>query len=454
MRKIDFLSNPPKTFIFQKSSNKTAFGGFLTIIYLLIILIIAFTYIYNFVVNDKYIISYINYNMPESSTKEYNSKNNPALNFKFDLRDMNHTPLSDNYLLFDMKKMSILNRDTVYKYNVSDLDISVIYHCSDWNCSLRPEDIERGYDQQFNFYLNIKRQLFTLNLQDKEQPIILSDNNYLSSLYVMNQDHMQSVLEFWQIINVTEEKGMLDNFIGKKKEFIGGDLYKSEYNNIRSFPMKTNIGIFKPIFNYHIENDANNYVVYKRKKVSEFSLIANICSLALTIFNGLKFGFNFFYSEKFANYEVIDNILTSNKKSKQKKIVQTKFDKSFPILSINEMKDVEIEEKDEEKDENKTDRLIEIEEKDESLPKYNIFSFIGNFFYCKCCKKNKIQDNITMCNNILEKYYSIENLVYNQFMLENLLQDYKWNNPDLNSIKNIELIYKLKQMIKTDGILQ
>ena len=454
MRKIDFLSNPPKTFIFQKSSNKTAFGGFLTIIYLLIILIIAFTYIYNFVVNDKYIISYINYNMPESSTKEYNSKNNPALNFKFDLRDMNNTPLSDNYLLFDMNTKSILNRDTVYKYNVSDLDISVIYHCSDLNCSLRPEDIERGYDKQFNFYLNIKRQLFTLNLQDKEQPIILSDNNYLSSLYVMNQDHMQSVLEFWQIINVTEEKGMLDNFIGKKKEFIGGDLYKSEYNNIRSFPMKTNIGIFKPIFNYHIENDANNYVVYKRKKVSEFSLIANICSLALTIFNGFRFGFNFFYSEKFSNYEVIDNILTSKKKSKQKKIVENKFDKSFPLLSINEMKDVEIEEKDEEKDENKTDKLIEIEEKDESLPKYNIFSFIANFFYCNRCKKNKVQANITICNNILEKYYSIENLLYNQFMLENLLQDYKWNNPDLNSIKNIELIYKLKQMIKTDGILQ
>ena len=58
-----------------------------------------------------------------------------------------------------------------------------------------------------------------------------------------------------------------------------------------------------------------------------------------------------------------------------------------------------------------------------------------------------------MCNNILAKYFSIENLVYNQFMLENLLKDYKWNNPDLNSINNIELIYKLKQMIKTDGIL-
>ena len=54
----------------------------------------------------------------------------------------------------------------------------------------------------------------------------------------------------------------------------------------------------------------------------------------------------------------------------------------------------------------------------------------------------------------MEKYYSIENLVYNQFMFENLLKDYKWNNPDLNSIKNIELIYKLQQLIKTDGFIQ
>ena len=276
----------------------------------------------------------------------------------------------------------------------------------------------------------------------------------------MNQDFMQSVKNYWQIINITEEKGLLDNFIGKKKKFIGGKISRVEPNNIKSIAINTDItpgynfhGIYKPIFHISIVNEFSN-IEYKRKKVSEFSLIANICSLALTIFNGFRFGFNFFYSEKFANYEVIDKILSSKRKSKQKKIVETKFDKSFPLLSINEMKDVEIEEKEEEKNENKTDRLIEIEENEDSLPKYNIFSFIANFFYCNRCKKNKVQANITICNNILEKYYSIENLLYNQFMLENLLQDYKWNNPDLNSIKNIELIYKLKQMIKTDGILQ
>ena len=48
MRKLDFLSNFPKAYIFQQSSNKTTFGGFLTIIYVFIVLLIAFTYVYNY----------------------------------------------------------------------------------------------------------------------------------------------------------------------------------------------------------------------------------------------------------------------------------------------------------------------------------------------------------------------------------------------------------------------
>ena len=61
MRKLDFLSNSPKTFIFEKSSNKTTFGGFLTLIYILIIFIMSFVYIYNYLINDKYIITFLNY---------------------------------------------------------------------------------------------------------------------------------------------------------------------------------------------------------------------------------------------------------------------------------------------------------------------------------------------------------------------------------------------------------
>ena len=107
MKKLDFLSDSPKAFIFQKSSNKTTFGGFLTIIYILIILIIAFVYIYNYVANDKYIISYINYNKPITETiidkfgLDKNPNCNPTLNFTFYL-NANNTSLSKNFILVDM----------------------------------------------------------------------------------------------------------------------------------------------------------------------------------------------------------------------------------------------------------------------------------------------------------------------------------------------------------------
>ena len=464
MKKLDFLSDSPKAFIFQKSSNKTTFGGFLTIIYILIILIIAFVYIYNYVANDKYIISYINYNKPITETiidkfgLDKNPNCNPTLNFTFYL-NANNTSLSKNFILVDMISGNLLERGKKYQYNISSLNVGVFYNCSDKDCSLQPEDKEI-YEKGIMFYFYIVKNTFSFNFQNKEEPIT-SNKFYNMDRYVLYPDFMQLVTDEWQIIQVKEEKGLLDYYFGTKKDSFGGTYFKSDniyrpYQIINTTEYKffKFSGVYKKIFGYFSNNSFSNFAEYSRKKVSVFSLIANICSLALTIFNGFRFGFNFFYSEKFSNYKVIDNILTSKRKPKQKKIIENKFDKSFPLLSINEMKDVEIEEKEEEEETEKINQTIEKEEDVDSLPKYHIFSFIGNFFYCKCCKKNKIQANITMCNNIIEKYYSIENLIYSQFMLENLLQDYKWNNPDLNSIKNIELIYKLKQMIKTDGIIQ
>ena len=120
MKKLDFLSDSPKAFIFQKSSNKTTFGGFLAIIYILVILIIAFTYIYNYAVNDKYIISYINYEKPMLAEEVIESKldkdpnYNPTLNFSFDLFDSYNNPLSDNFLLLDWKNRKILERGESY----------------------------------------------------------------------------------------------------------------------------------------------------------------------------------------------------------------------------------------------------------------------------------------------------------------------------------------------------
>ena len=54
------------------------------------------------------------------------------------------------------------------------------------------------------------------------------------------------------------------------------------------------------------------------------------------------------------------------------------------------------------------------------------------------------QDIICSCNGIASKYYTIEDIIYNQMRLENLFKDYKWNNLELNNINNNESIIKLK----------
>ena len=59
------------------------------------------------------------------------------------------------------------------------------------------------------------------------------------------------------------------------------------------------------------------------------------------------------------------------------------------------------------------------------------------------------QEIIDKCNEIILKYYSVENILYNQLMLEILLKDYKWNDPELNKLDNNELILQLKNQVNS-----
>ena len=373
------------------------------------------------------------------------------MKFSIDIYGRNHTPLSENFIILGPNS-AIFERNKFYSYKVSEFKFEVLYKCLDKNCDLQPED-KNKYEEQFHYWLKITSEGFSINLQENTKPIKLDRID--ERLFVINQNIPQLISADWEVIKVIEEKGLFDNFIGNKKESIGGKISSSpEFYNSKSMSVEVEIKgkktLVKPIFAFEILSTFESIVEYRRKKISIFDIIANICSLSLTIFNGFQFGFSFFYSQNFDNYKIIDKILTSKGKSKEKKINDAKFDKSFPLLNENEMNE------EEEKDVDKINLITDTvsEKNEDSLPKYHFFNFIFNLFSCKCCQKNKVQKSITICNNIMEKYYSIENLIYSQFMLENLLQDYKWNNPDLNSIKNFELIYKLKQVIKTEGMLQ
>ena len=368
MRKLDFLSDFPKAYIFQKSSNKTTFGGFLTLVYIFIVFLIAIAYVYNYYANDKYIISYIYYESIETHDKQKELRTDPeydpTLYFNFEIFDQKGESLNKNFIIVDMKKGTILERNEYYQYKVSELDIVVIYKCLDMNCDLQPED--KKYENQLFYYFGLRRQAFSLNLQDKNQPIQLDNTEYISFLK-MNQNFMQSVKAFWEIIRVKEEKGLFDNYIGNKKEKIGGTFSDSfDFYNIQSRPVdmdmdniyfpKLNLsGIYKPIFEFQISNDFSRTVEYIRNEISIFDVIANICSLSIAIFNGFRLGFDFFYSQNFDNYKIIDKILTAKGKSREKKINDAKFDRSFPLLNENELNE------EEEKDVDKINLITDIE---------------------------------------------------------------------------------------------
>ena len=183
MRTIDFLSIAPQTFIFQKSSNKTTFGGFLTLIYGLIVLIMAIIYYIDYHINDKYIISYSRYqkntDRDERKEKSNDTNYNPTLTFKFDVKDFNQSSLSQNFLLLDYINKTLIDRNTSYNYNVSNMMIIVLYNCSDPNCHIREEDYSINNKINLMLYFTFWRKYYKYDLQDDyEQSKLSNDFSY------------------------------------------------------------------------------------------------------------------------------------------------------------------------------------------------------------------------------------------------------------------------------------
>ena len=79
------------------------------------------------------------------------------------------------------------------------------------------------------------------------------------------------------------------------------------------------------------------------------------------------------------------------------------------------------------------------------IPKLRFIDFMINSFYSdKCCKNSNRQQIISSCNDLVSKYYTVEDIIYNQIKIENLLKDYKWNDPKLKYIENNEFVTELK----------
>ena len=467
MHPLDIISNSPNLYILRKESNKTNFGGFLFLIYLIIIITIFVYYIIDYTKNDKYIIqSFNHFNIKSDKEEEERNKNdfyNPTINFTLNTGAFSNGTFCNlhftNMKIYDKKKEKFIEFGTKFSSKINDFDIFLLYECDNLNCSdysKRLKNLREKYDIS-SYYLYFAYDGFTLDHQNENKPIIkLKDSNrFFLRRYNLNFNKTISIKNKWENILYTEKKGYFQKdssdscgYIESSDSFYYDDLlYDINKKNNKKY-------IFLSYFTFN--NDNTQYIEYFRKRVSELDLLANVFSLMANIFTGVKFIFSF-YSSNFNNFKIIEKILNRQPKKNYKinnNPLEMEDYENKKFISIRDDFSENNIQKDKEKTESNNDSDFHKFKDDDCdddksstdskrIKKLHFFDFFLNNIYC-CLKKKKPQKIIHKCNQIIEKYASIDMLIKNQILIENLLKDYKWNDPNLNNVENNNLFVELK----------
>ena len=461
---FDFLNSPPQLYFLQKRTNKTIIGGILFILYLIIITIVFLFYTVDYYLNDKYDIEYTIYKIFSDNLQNNNFKGvDPHFNFSVNLfkinDDLDKIELDNNFILLD-SSLETIERNKFYSKNPKDLAITVLYTCL-FNCSQ-----EREQDKGISYILNFTYRGYKIDHDNEKIPLETTNENYIfykEFYFSLNKSTFFEV--DWEIIKYREEKGLLglfDNWFNKKNEYIAFDLCGMNklttekviaYDNFDGIPSK-----FLSAISFGEQN--NQFVEYIRTKKSPLDVLADIGSLFATLLNIFIYIFCF-YSRNVNNYQIIQKLLSNSNRLRELniKICKSKTIKfknninrnknyeNFDKLSIDTSKSVPFKSND-----NNNNITNKIEDKNDekdgnfSLKGVYFIHFLFKHFNFKNKKmKNKIEI-INICNDIIFKYISIENILYNQIIFENLLKDYKWNEPNLMKIDNNFLIKKLKSI--------
>ena len=160
MNTFDFLNDSPRTYIFHKSSNKTNLGGFLTLIYLLILALLILVYLFDYFKNfhKKFEISYFyNQFIDENIRNEMKKipEYNQLTNFSFKIQNNEGEILSDNFTLdlYDRKDgthIKEIKMGEIITRKPDDFIIIVLYKCLD-DCTFETKDTKDVLNMEFTF---------------------------------------------------------------------------------------------------------------------------------------------------------------------------------------------------------------------------------------------------------------------------------------------------------------
>ena len=467
MRKIDFLSQSPKNFIFQKKSNKNTIGGIFTFLLIIIFLLIFFYYRVKFAFSNQYdITSFISQEKTLDANQEQkfieSEKYNPTLKLKFSLLNSQDKELSNRFFIFDYKGR-LIERDQIIERKINDISLYILYICPNniTECEVDASDRDAYYK------LVMQYQGFEINPQNENPVNKIPDGKFYLRYINFNPETKIGAFYRWKIKRVEDNKGLshfLDLFKEKEDEeikekdiFVGGEFENFQtvlYSRTTTLNIKSTrlMMIFDVV---HIGKGTNIFIYedYKRKEKSILDIYANIFSLWITLYRLFIFLFSYLYSQSFDKYKIIDNILSKQKYNliKNEKLKTPLFQTKDPNIEDNNKENKEqlfsgeINDIDNDEDLNNDNNILNIENKKERiLPKLRFFDFIFNLCYIKNCCNIKKQKLICDCNDIILKYYSMENIIYNQIMIENFMKDYNWNNPKLNDILNNNSLLNIK----------
>jgi len=145
-----------------------------------------------------------------------------------------------------------------------------------------------------------------------------NNNSFISNKYSFSFNTPTFYSIFWESIEYNDQIGIFDKLFDRKRKnkYVGGDFELVNKEIIDDF--------FKPYTDKEIANNwkllcligiQSNYektIKYSRKAKSLMDVIANICSLSLTIFHSFNIIFSKIYSKNFDSFKIIQKILDNN----------------------------------------------------------------------------------------------------------------------------------------------
>ena len=288
MRNLDFLSEFPKMFIFNKETNKTYFGGILFLIYITIMILISLAYILDYAFNDKYSIENMityNYTHDPYENKKMNDDEelNPYLNLTiFFIKDHTFTIHSffGGKTQFLEEKKVIVSTGPFYFFNLREkvlfLDFTIAYKCgNDSNCTSFKEFIDT-YDDPFIGILDFYYPRFINHTSDPPMQKVKHISNHFSHEIDFFKDIGKKTWNFdWEVIKYKDKRSLFDSLTNNKREYYSGHVknnrYSSEefekYDNYTKYiQYDDNIGYYLDFFNKNFNNKHEEYLLYKRTK--------------------------------------------------------------------------------------------------------------------------------------------------------------------------------------------